>query len=142
MLSAIKKFRQEWALHRLVRSFWVEMEKNLELFYVMDQRQFITETYRMEAWGQVKELELIKKHSSILLYAVKLEEFNRHYKEYKDYEAWYTSDIQNKNPENARKLHHLKHELDLRLKPLEGIIIPAGQDLEKEMLSLGIIKHH
>ena len=53
---------------------------------------------------------------SIAVYAKAMEDFNHSLKAYKEYEAWYTGDVNNKTPENARKLHALKHELDLKLK--------------------------
>ncbi len=59
---------------------------------------------------------IIKRHETIALYAHATEDFNRSLKAYKEYETWYTGDIKNKTPENARKLHALKHELDLKLK--------------------------
>jgi hypothetical protein len=117
-----------------------EMEKNLEYFYVMDQRQFITHGFLIEVWPQVKDMEFVKKHASIIKYGQAMEDFNHALKAQKEYEAWYTSDIKNKTPENAKKLHAMKHELDARVKTLEAIIIPAGQDLEREMLQLGLLK--
>ncbi len=140
MLSAFKKFRQEWQLRRNLRAYWLEMEKNLELFYVMEQRQFITETFKLDAWALVKDVDLVKRHESIVICAKSIEDFNKANKDYKDFETWYTSDIVHKTPDNARKLHHLKHELDMKLKGMEAIIIPAGQALEKEMVNLGHLK--
>ena len=108
-------------------AFLAEMEKNLEIFYVMDQRQFITEEFLLEAWAKVKDDEMVQKHPSIASYAAALEEFNRLLKE-------------SKEPDNARKLHGLKQELDKRLKGMEVLIIPAGQILEKEMLDMGLLR--
>jgi len=34
----------------------------------------------------------------------------------------------------------MKHELDLKLKGMEAVIILAGQDLEREMVQLGLLK--
>lgn len=117
-----------------------EMEKNMELFYVMDQRQFITKGFLTDTWPQVKDIDIIKKYASITVYAKAMQDFNNSLKVYKDYEAWYTGDVNNKSPENARKLHVLKNELDLKLKGMEALIIPAGQDLEREMVKLGLLK--
>ncbi len=140
MLSVIKKFREQWQLRRSLRAFWFEMEKNLELFYVIDQRQFIINGFTLAAWDNVKELDIVKRHESIKHYVTVLTEFNQMFKSYKEYELWYTSDIKNKNPENARKLHGLKHDLDKKVKELEPVIIIAGQTLEKEMVALGLLK--
>ena len=120
--------------------FLAEMEKNLEFFYVMDQRQFITNGFLTDIWPRVKDMDIIKRHETIVIYAQAMEDFNHSLKAYKEYEAWYTGDVKNKTPEGARKLHALKHELDLKLKSFEAVIIPAGQDLEREMLKLGLLK--
>ena len=112
----------------------------MELFYVMDQRQFITSGFLTDMWPRVKDMDIIKRHETIANYARAMEDFNHSLKAYKEYEAWYTGDINNKTPENARKLHAIKHELDRNLKVMEAVIIPAGQDLEREMLKLGLLK--
>ncbi len=140
MFSIFKKKPADEDLRKVLFDFLAEMEKNLEYFYVMDQRQFITHGFLMECWPQVRALPLIQGHASILAYARSLEDFNASLKAYKDYEQWYTSHVDHKNPENARKLHAMKNGLDVKLKTLEEVIIPAGQDLEKEMIKLGWIK--
>ena len=77
---------------------------------------------------------------AIGIYAKAIEDFNHSFKAYKEYEACYSGDIKNRNPENARKLHTLKEELEQKLIGMEAVIINAGQDLEREMLSLGLLK--
>lgn len=120
-------------------SFLDEMEKNLELFYVMDQRQFILGGFHDKAALAVESLESVKKHESIRVYLAAIRDFNNSFAAYKEYEQWYASDTQNKTQENAKKLHASKHALDNKLKTLEAIIIYAGQDLERELLQLGYI---
>ena len=140
MFSIFKKRTEEEQLKKNLFDFLAEMEKNMELFYVMDQRQFITSGYLTEMWPRVNGIDIIKKHESIGVYARSMEDFNQALKVHKDYEVWYTGDVNNKTPENSRKLHALKHELDLKLKGMEAIIILAGQDLEREMVKLGLLK--
>ncbi len=120
--------------------FLNEMDKNLELFYVMDQRQFILGGFSDQQWERVKDLGPIKSYESITLYIEAIKDFNQSWLDFKKYEQWYTGDIQHKNQDNAKKLHAMKHELDLKLKAMEAKIIPAGQDLERELLKLGFIK--
>ena len=139
MFSFFKNASKDEQLKKNLFYFLAEMEKNLEFFYVMDQRQFITHGFLMDVWPRVKEIDIIKRHESIVRYATGLEDFNGSLKAYKDYEAWYTGNVNNKNAENARKLHALKNELDRKLKYLEALIIPAGQDLEREMLQLRLL---
>ena len=140
MFSFLKKSSQDAQLKKLLFDFLAEMEKNLELFFVMDQRQFITHGFLTEMWPLVKEIDFIRKHEAIVVYAKATVDFNDDLKKFKEYEAWYTGDHNNKSPENGRKLHAMKHELDLKLRGMEAIIIPAGQDLEREMLRLGLLK--
>ena len=140
MFSIFKKNSKDEKLRKSLFDFWAEMEKNLELFYVMDQRQFITNGFLTEIWPLVKGTDIIKRHDSISKYAHAMEDFNQALKGYKEYESWYTGDSNNKTPEGARKLHALKHELDMKLKGMEAVIILAGQDLEREMVKLGLLK--
>jgi hypothetical protein len=140
MFSIFKNNSKEGQLRKTLFDFLAEMEKNMELFYVMDQRQFITGSFLTDVWPLVKDMDIIKRHGTIAGYAKGMEDFNHSLKTYKEYEVWYTGDVKNKTPENARKLHALKHELDLKLKSLEAVIILAGQDLEREMLKLGLLK--
>ncbi len=140
MFSIFKKNSEVRPLRRNLFDFLVEMEKNLEFYYVMDQRQFVTHGFLTNVWPLVKDMDIIKRHETMAVYAKAMEDFNNSFKAYKDYENWYAGDINNKTPENARKLHALKSELDQRVKGLEAVIIPAGQDLEREMLRLGLLK--
>jgi len=140
MFSIFKHNSEEEQLKKKLFDFLSELEKNLEIFYVMDQRQFITHGFLMDKWPLVKDLDIIKKHETITRYVKAIEMFNGSLKAFKDFESWYTADINNKTPEGGRKLHAMKHELDEKLKTMEALIIPAGQDLEREMLQLGLLK--
>jgi hypothetical protein len=140
LFSIFQKYLLNRETRKSLYDFLAQMEKNLEFFYVMDQRQFITHGFLTDAWPAVKGMEIIKRHGSILAYARCMEEFNDSLKNYKEFEAWYTGDVNNKKAENARKLHELKSELDQKLRSLEAVIIAAGQDLEREMLKLGLLE--
>ena len=140
MIPLIRKMQEEQQIKKDLVAFLDEMERNLETFYVMDQRQFITQGFALRTWAQVKDQPCIKKHESILVCMKCLDEFNNLFQAHKDFEKWYTSDLQHKTPDNAKKLHGMKHDLDKKLKAMESIIIPAGQALEKEMLDLGLLK--
>jgi hypothetical protein len=140
MFSIFKKNSGDDQLRNNLFDFLAEMERNLELFFVMDQRQFITSGFLTDIWPMVKDMDIIKRHETIAVYARAMEDFNHSLKVYKEYETWYTGDVKNKTPEGGRKLHALKAELDQKLKGMEAVIIPAGQDLEREMLKLGLLK--
>ncbi len=126
---------------KLLLNFLDEMDQNLESFYVMDQRQFILNGFAMTAFEHVKDMPLIKSSNDIITYGKTLTEFNEAFTKYKEYELWYTADINRKTQENGRTLHQYKSQLDSRLKSLDAVIIPAGQFLERELLKLGYISH-
>jgi hypothetical protein len=140
MFSIFNKNPQDKQLKESLFAFWAQMDKNMELFYVMDQRQFVTGGFLMDVWPQVKDLDMVKKHETIVIYAKAIDDFNHSFKVYKEYEAWYSEDIKNRIPENARKLNILKDGLDQKVVGMESVIIAAGQDLEREMLQLGLLK--
>jgi hypothetical protein len=139
MFNNIKIWQQNRVQKKNLLNLLSEMEKNLEIYYVMDQRQFIIEGYQMEHWHLAKDLDIVKRHENIQMYAKSLLDFNKSHEEYKTFEKWYTSDMNNKTPENAKKLHTLKDFLQHQIKDFEKVIISAGQSLEKELLSLGLI---
>lgn len=141
MVDLLKKLLHQQQLKKNLLTFLAEMEKNLEIFYVADQRQFITQPFLVQAWETVQAEPMVRKNEAIGVYAAAINEFNRLLKEQKAYEQWYTGDLKNKTQENGRKLHVLKQDLDRKLKGLEAVIIPAGQALEKEMLQLGLLKY-
>ena len=140
MFSIFKKDPQDKQLRESLFAFWAEMEKNMELFYVMDQRQFVTGGFLLDVWPRVCDMDIIKRHEPIRIYAQAIEDFNSSFKVFKEYETWYLGDIKNKSPENARKLNGLKEGLDQKVVGMEGVIITAGQELEREMLQLGLLK--
>ena len=116
-----------------------EMEKNLEKYYVMDQRQFIESNFDLQAWNKAQALKEFTFDERLKHYAYILEQFNTSYAAFKEFERWYVSDLKNKTAENAKKLHTQKQELETRVKKLDRIIIPAGQVLEKKLLEMRII---
>jgi len=140
VINFFKKYSKDEQLKKDLFAFLAQMEKNLEFFYVMDQRQFVVHGFLTDIWPLVKDMDIIKRHETIAAYARATEDFNHSFKNYKEFESWYAGDINNKTPENARKLHALKNEMDMMLRSMEAIIIFAGQDLEREMIKLGVLK--
>lgn len=140
MFDVMRKKIEESRQKRDLLMFLAEMDKNLETYYVMEQRQFITETFPMLAWASVKDTAMVNRYPSIKAYAQRMEDFNRSFSQQREFEKWYVGDLANKTPDNARKLHAMKQDLEKQLKGMDAVIIPAGQDLEREMLKLGWLK--
>lgn len=141
MFKAIQDWQYKRRLRKSLLGLLDEMEKNLETYYVIDQRQFIVNGFLMHEWERCKDIDLLKKHEAISVYAATLSGFNSAFDEQRSYEQWYTSNMEHKTPDNAKKLHALKNSLMERVKTLEPVIISAGQVLEKELLNLGFITH-
>lgn len=140
MITKLKTWMKDRSQRQQIMDFLDEMDKNLELFYVMDQRQFITSMFSLKYWPRVKDVPLIAKHESVRHYASALQKFNQDYEEHKKFESWYSGDMNHKTPDNAKKLHAQKQDLEAQLRKLEAVIIPAGQDIEREMVALGYLK--
>ncbi len=140
MLAAVKQWYNDHKMKHHLLEFLDEMEKNLETFYVMDQRQFITAGFKRSAYESVQGFDFINKSDAIKKYITTIDDFNKSFDAYKEFEQWYTSNTDHKTPDNAKKLHALKNSVDEKLKGMDAVIIPAGQDLEREMLKLRIIR--
>jgi predicted MPP superfamily phosphohydrolase len=139
MLKQVQSWFTQKSLKKQLLALLDEMEKNLEIYYVMDQRQFIIDGYDMKQWEYCKDLAIVKKHEAIKVYGSALAAFNQAHQEHKEYEQWFSSNLDHKTNDNAKKLHDMKNGVVARIKTLEAIIIPAGQTLEKELLNLGFI---
>ena len=140
MFSRIKKYYEEQQLKRLLLPFYAEIKANLERYYVMDQRQFIDGGFQTERWEQVKSHNGVHFSLTMTRYTQAMQEFNQMFSAFKEFERWYAADLLNKTPENAKKLHTQKAELDRRLKKLDELIIPAGEELERVLIDKKIIK--
>ena len=140
MIKFLIQLKNKRRIQTLLLPFYDEVKKNLERFYVMDQRQFIDGGFQTRCWDGLKREQGFNFSAKIVQYASAMENFNKAYADYKEYERWYSSDLKNKTPENAKTLHTQKHELDLKLKKLDDIIIPAGEELEKFLIESKILK--
>lgn len=125
---------------KILMSFYGELKKNLEVFHVMDQRQFIDMEFKNEQWHKVKTSEYIKSFDKIFAYGDAIDDFNSFYRGFKDYEKWYAADMANKTRDNAQKLHTQRSELEAKLKALYPVICRAGEQIEYKLIGLGLIK--
>ena len=140
MIQFLIKLKNKRRIQKLLLSFYDEIKKNLERFYVMDQRQFIDGGFQTRCWDGLKTTNEFNFSARIIHYGSAMENFNQAFASYKEYERWYAADLKNKTPENAQKLHAQKHELDLKLKKMDDVIIPAGEELEKFLIAMNILK--
>ena len=120
--------------------FYAEVKKNLESFYVMDQREYF-KLFMMEGWGAVKENAGLKFPSAVTDYVKALEAFNSAKDEHDRFEEFYTATMDNRTKANATVLHDKKEILKQKFQGLESVIKAAIKPLENELRLRGIIKN-
>lgn len=125
---------------KVLMRFYAELKKNLEIFHVMDQRQFIDMEFKTDQWQKTKASEYMKVFDKAYVYGDAIDDFNRFYRSFKEYEKWYAADMANKTRENAQKLHAQRSELGEKLKALYPVICRAGEQIEYKLIDLGLIK--
>lgn len=140
MLGLLKGLTRQGKIDQMLLRFYEELKKNLELYHVHDQRQFIDKEFRTEEWAKVKSVEAVQGAGKIQIYGKAIEDFNRFFHTFRGFEKWYAADMANKTKENAQKLHTQRAELDGKLKDLYPIICQAGEQLEYKLIDLGLIK--
>ncbi len=138
MLGFLKQLTPQGRANRLLMQFYVELKKNLEIFYVMDQRQFIDMEFRSAEWAKIKSQAV--QYPKVSAYGAAVEDFNAFYRQFKEFEKWYAGDMANKTKENAQKLHTQRSELESKLKTMYPVICSAGAELEYKLIDLGLIK--
>jgi len=136
----IKDWQRQQELKKTLKPFWQEVSKNLELFYVMDQRQVIDHIFTMAQWEKTKQLPKIEFSDVIQQYVSSLEEFNRVFIDFKSFEKWYSGDAQRKTRENAQQLHAKKALVSETFKTLRPILEQAKETLTQRLLTIGVLK--
>lgn len=112
---------------------WHEMNANMERYYVIDQRQFITAPFEMGAWDEAERFSGQKFPLEVLDYAVALEEFNAALADVQLFEGKYLSSLEHKTLENAQILHDKKEALELKVKTIQQKIVSAQNALRAMM---------
>jgi len=140
MLGFLKTLTPQGRSNKALMHFYEELKKNLEIFYVMDQRQFIDMEFRSIEWARIKGIAAAQSYSKVQVYGASVEDFNAFYREFKEFEKWYAADMANKTKENAQKLHTQRSGLEAKLKAMYPVIVAAGAELEYKLIELGLIK--
>lgn len=140
MLGFLKSLTPQGKESRILLPFYEELKKNLEIYHVMDQRQFIDMEFKAEVWLKVKAQEIILSFDRVQTYGRAIEDFNQFYQDFKKFEKWYASDMANKTRDNAQKLHTQRSELEGKLKGLYPVICRAGEQVEYKLIALGLLK--
>ncbi|NTV29652.1 MAG: hypothetical protein HGA80_06190 [Candidatus Omnitrophica bacterium] len=117
----------------LLLALWDEANRNLERYYVVEQRNFITEPFDSEALDEARLLGGVKFQAELTAYASAIRDFNVALQDVKAFEGVYASGIDHKTRENAEILHAKKEALDEQFKRLYPVIV-AAQKVLREML--------
>ncbi|MDP2654044.1 MAG: hypothetical protein Q8Q08_08440 [Candidatus Omnitrophota bacterium] len=140
MFRPFQKWREARELRRTLLEFHSELRKNLESFYVMDQLGRLR-PFRLEAWSRVSPLGFIGSDENILRCFRAMEEHNRLLEDFSNFEAWYSSDLDNKTQANARILHEKRDAPQKNFPAFEGLIKAALSALEAQLQSRKVLKH-
>ena len=107
MMKFFRRFQKKRELKKNWLAFFLEVNKNLESYYVMFQLDRLR-FFNLDVWERVKNNRDLPLTSDVLRYAEILNDYNQTLKAFKDYEQWYSSDLKNKIPDNGRILHAKK----------------------------------
>ncbi len=110
-----------------------EMNDNLERYFVIDQRQFISMGFEMVAWDEARHFSGLQFPPELDDYAVALEDFNRAFADSRAFEEDYSSSIDHKTLESAQVLHAKKEALAEKFKVIQPKIICAQKVLRVMM---------
>jgi hypothetical protein len=140
MLKTIQEFRRSLRLKKTLLPFYQEVRRNLEIYYVMDQRQFFDQTFHLEAWGNIREVPDLTITDRTRTYAERLESFNEAFREYRDYEEWFNADPERKTRDNSAVFHKKKQAVTEAFKGLGALIKDVFEHLEKTLEKIGLLK--
>ena len=140
MWALFDKFQKKRKLKRLLLEFKEEIKKNLESYYVMFQLGKL-KFFQLEVWQKLKNESEAEMSSSILRYAQILGDYNKVLADFKNYEQWFASDINNKTASNAEVLHEKNSKAKEKFQGLEQIIKSALHDFEIQLLRRKILNN-
>jgi hypothetical protein len=128
-LSIIGSFFQRRPQKNFLMNLWGEVNRNFERYYVIEQRQFITEPFDVEAWEDAAIFSDCHFPRELKDYAAAIQGFNRALKEVKDFEDVYSSSIEHKTRANAEILHAKKEFLQDQFNDIRQKITAAQASL-------------
>ncbi|MBF0594060.1 MAG: hypothetical protein HQL22_03755 [Candidatus Omnitrophica bacterium] len=130
MLSSLLKFfSRPGRKSKILLNVWHEINDNLERFYVIDQRQFISSDFSLQAWGEACHYPGLTFPEEVLEYAAVIEQFNDAFTDMQIFERSYSASLAKKTRANAEILHAKKEFLDNMVKHIKPRILLAQQAL-------------
>lgn len=127
-------FRQKSLRKNFLFLLWQEISRNVERYYIVDQRQFISEPFEMDAWKEARDFTSVRFPAAVVEYVAAVESFNKAFLEMKEFEETYLSSVEYKTRANAEILHARKEELQKKFDFLRPLIFTA-QKAMREMIN-------
>lgn len=112
-------------------SFFQEVTRNLELYYVVDQRQFISAPFEDEHLAVAFEYPVIRSSTSVRDYAHAVRTFNAFFSDVRTFEQKYLSFDEHRTKENAQILHEKKEKLQQQFESSRAFILAAQLELRR-----------
>jgi hypothetical protein len=131
--TLLSPFLKKRSQKNFLLSLLNEINSNLEKYYVIDQRQFITMDFEMSAWEEARHFSGSQFPGEVLDYASALEDFNRTFADCRALEETYSSSIDNKTLEAAKVLHAKKEAVEEKFRSVQPKIIAAQKALRVRM---------
>lgn len=122
-------FKEQVNKKKLLLELWHEINANLESYYVLDQRQFISTKFELQAWNEAQQFLKVRFPQELYDYAGAIKEFNASFAAMKGYEEFYSSSIDNKTRANAETLHGMQEVLESRVLNMKEKITRARDTL-------------
>jgi hypothetical protein len=108
---------------------WEEMNTNVERFFVVEQRQFITEFFDTQEIQRVIGMPRINLPAEIGAYQQGIEMFNAALKDAKDFEESSYKSAEQKTRANAEVLHQKKEKVEELFKTLRPVMMAAEKTM-------------
>ncbi len=105
------------------------MNTNVERFFVVEQRQFITESFDTLEIQRVISMSGVNLPAEICAYRQGIEAFNRALKDAKDFEEGSYKSAEQKTRANAEVLHQKKEKVEELFKTLRPVMMAAQKTM-------------
>ena len=122
------RFRRQHDRRMALDTLAAEVDRNLESYYVMFQINR-RRSFQLERWQAMASFPEIVFDEVFLKYVRAIEVYQTVFKEFQDYEQWYTSDPDRKTKENGQLLHAKKEAVEQAFSGLEAVIKSAREQL-------------
>ena len=132
MFRFFSKLRAKRKRRHVLLNFYQEVAKNWESWHVMHQRN-VADKFSLTSWQKVQENKALNANQKILNYINLLIDYNQGMDEFRSYEQWYVSDIENKTTENAKVLHTKKEIVATKFNGLLAVVESVKTELERQL---------